>query len=378
MAQLTGLSAWDRIIFMKQLKTAALAVLLLLCLVISCSPPPEPADDKNAEKSVPAPEAQPPPEFTLTAVGDVMLDNLTSKRLRHYDPEYPFAVIAPVLKEGDLVLANLECPLSLRGKAVSKRYTFCADPSTIEALTASGISLVSLANNHILDYGVDALEDTLELLEERGIAYVGAGRNEAEARKGASLEINGVKTAVLAYSGVFQHGYPAWRAGPDKPGTLFYPEKEQFIADIEKARRWADVVIVSLHWGDEYTYQVNEEQMETGRLAVDSGADLVLGHHSHTPQGIEIYKGKPIVYSLGNFLFYPFQRTYCNESFILQASVGKNGVESIRLVPVLLGDSQPYPATGQDAVRLRTLITGLLDEFETPWEPDRDEIIIRW
>lgn len=348
---------------MKKLRTAVLAVLLLLFLIISCSPPPETAA---------------PPEFTLVAVGDVMLDGLTSARLRHYDPGYPFAASAPLLKEGELVFANLECPISRRGEAASKPYTFCADPLAVDALTAAGINLVSLANNHILDYGADALEDTFELLEERGIAYAGAGRNEEEARKGVFLEINGVKTAVLAYSGIFKHGYPAWRAGPDNAGTLFYPEKEQFSADIRKAGQWADVVVVSLHWGDEYTYEVNEEQRETGRLAVESGADLVLGHHSHTPQGIEIYKGRPIVYSLGNFLFYPFTKTFCNESFILQASVGKNGVAEMRLLPVLLGDSQPYPATGPEAVRLRSLITGLLDQCGTAWETEGDQIIVRW
>ncbi len=307
-----------------------------------------------------------------------MLDYLTSERLRHYDPAYPFAVIAPVLKKGDLVFANLECPISKRGKAEQKLFAFCAAPFTVEALTAAGINMVSLANNHTRDYGIDALEDTLELLEKHGIDYAGAGWNEERAREGAIFGINGIKTAVLAYSGIFKHGYPDWRAGPEKPGTLFYPEKKQFIADIEKARQRADVVIVSLHWGNENTYRVNQEQRETGRLAIESGADLVLGHHSHTPQGIEIYKGKPIVYSLGNFLFYPFAESYCNESFVLQARIGKGGVEGMRLLPVLLGESQPYPAAGTEGERMRSLITGLLDQFETAWELDGDHIVIEW
>ena len=136
------------------------------------------------------------------AVGDVMLDYLTSEKLRRYDPGYPFAAIAPVLKQGDLVFANLECPISDRGKPVQKTYTFRAHTFAIDALTASGINLVSLANNHILDYGTGALEDTLTLLEEHDIAYAGAGRDEAQARKGAAFEINSIKTAVLACSGV--------------------------------------------------------------------------------------------------------------------------------------------------------------------------------
>lgn len=362
---------------MKRSGIAALTIVLLLLFVISCSPPPGPVSGGPEEPTL-TPEPPPPSAFDLIAVGDVMLDQLTSERRRYYDPEYPFAKIAPLLKEGALVFANLEGPISDRGKAEQKLFAFCAAPFAVDALTAAGINLVSLANNHIRDYGVDALEDTLRLLEEHGIAYAGAGRNEEQARKGALLEINGVKTAVLAYSGIFKHGYPAWRAGPEKAGTIFYPEKEQFIADIESARQRADVVIVSLHWGDEYTYQVNREQRETGRLAIESGADLVLGHHSHTPQGIEIYQGKPIVYSLGNFLFYPFAESYCNESFVLQARIGKGGVEGMRLLPVLLGESQPYPAAGAEGERMRSLITGMLDQFKTAWALDGDHIVVEW
>ena len=348
----------------------------LLLLAISCAAPAEPPGQGGETDHRSAPPAPPPPGFNLVAVGDVMLDCLTTERLRHYDPDYPFARIASTLKEGDLTFANLECPISERGTAAQKPYTFRAHPFTVEALTDSGINLVSLANNHILDYGVDALEDTLELLEEQGIAYTGAGRNEAEARKGVTLELGGVKTTVLAYSGVFRHGYPEWRAGPENPGTLYYCEREQFITDIEKARCRADVVIVSLHFGEEYSHQVTDEQRETSRLAVDSGADLVLGHHSHTPQGIELYRGRPIVYSLGNFLFYPFSKSICNETYVLQTRVGQKGIESLRLIPVLLGNSQPYPAAGEEAARLRTLLTGLLEDLGTAWEIEGEAIVI--
>lgn len=321
-------------------------------------------------------QTPPPPGFNLVAVGDVMPGYLTFERRQRYDPAYPFAVVAPVLKQGDLVFANLECPISDRGIPAQKTYTFHAHTFAIDALVSSGINVVSLANNHILDYGSEALKDTLALLEEYDIAYAGAGLNEEHARKVAGFEINGIKTAVLAYSRAFKGIYPAWRAGPEKPGAVYYCERDHFIADINNARRWADVVIVSLHWGDEYTYRVNREQRETGRLAVDSGADLVLGHHTHTPQGIEIYRNKPIVYSLGNFLFYPFSNAICNESYILQARIGRDGVESIRLLPVFLGNSQPYPARGEEGIRLRALLTGLLDELGTTWEINGDAIII--
>lgn len=368
---------------MNRIRLFILTLVVLLLLPASCLRRPDPAGEAGPDRQTPVsaprpvpPPAPDPPEFVLVAVGDVMLDQLTSRRLRSYDPDYPFAAIAPVLREGDLVFANLECPISDRGAPEQKLYAFCARPFAVNALTAAGINLVSLANNHIRDHGTDALVDTLALLEAHGIASAGAGRDEAQARRGAALEVNGVRTAVLAFSAVFSHGYPAWRAGPEKPGTLYYREREQFIADIESARQWADVVIVSLHWGTEYTHRVNREQRETGRLAVDCGADLVLGHHSHMPQGIEIYRGKPIVYSLGNFLFYPFSREACNESFILQARVGREGITAMSLRPVLLGDSRPYRATGAEALRLQGLLTGLLDELGTPWELEGELITV--
>jgi len=369
---------------MKRIRVFFIIFAALLLFLSSCSKPPDiprPAGPREGSVRVvpndpPLPPALPPPEFDLIAVGDIMLDYLTAARLRRYNPSYPFAAIAPLLKEGDLVFGNLECPISDQGTPVQKKYTFRAHPSAIDALAASGINVVSLANNHILDYGTIALEDTLALLEKHEVAYAGAGHNEEEAREGAFFEINGIKTAILAYSGVFVGTYPAWRAGPEKAGALYYCDREQFIADIEGVCRRADVVIVSLHFGDEYTHRVSDEQREIARLAVDSGADLILGHHSHTPQGIEIYRDRPIIYSLGNFLFYPFSRAICNETYILRARIGRGGVESINLLPVLLGDSQPYPATGREAARLQELLGGLLDELGTPWEQDGETLTV--
>lgn len=355
-------------------KIILLLLICLLCSGVYCRPPARPAETEVKPSAPPAgaPAGETsPPGFDLVAAGDVMLDCLTAARVRDYDVHYPFACIAPVLSRGDLVFANLECPLSDRGSPVQKTYTFCACPAAVEALALSGINAVSLANNHILDYGPEALLDTLALLDAQGIAYAGAGPDAELARRPALLEINGIKVALLAYSGAFGETYPAWRPAPVKPGPAFYEDRDAFARDIERASRAADVVIVSMHWGDEYTYTVNREQREMGQLAVDSGANLVLGHHPHTPQGIEIYRGKPVVYSLGNFLFYPFETyTFCNESYIFTARVGQNGVESIRLLPVLLGDSRPCLAAGGEAERLLALIPGLLDQCGTRYEID--------
>ena len=319
----------------------------------------------------------PPARFNLVAVGDVMLDKLTSRRLREYDVSYPLKHIQHITSSGDLNFANLESPISDRGTPASKRYVFRARPETVEVLLDGGFNLVSLANNHILDYGVEAMADTISILASHGIAHAGAGMDLDSARRGYISEVNGVKVAVLAYTRAApMRYYPAWQAEEKKPGTMFYYQEDLVLEDLKRVRPQADVVIVSVHWGSEYTYNVNREQASLGRLLIDNGADLVLGHHSHTPQGIEFYRGKPIVYSLGNFLFYPFSKPLCNESYIFQATVGRDGVESIRLTPVLLGDSQPFVPVGEELERLQQVIGSLMNQFGTGWEIDGQDIVI--
>jgi poly-gamma-glutamate synthesis protein (capsule biosynthesis protein) len=321
-----------------------------------------------------------PPEkaFDLVAVGDVMLDQITSARLRDYDVNYPLARISHITGAGDLNFANLEAPISAQGKQADKKYVFRAPPYSVEVLKIGGFNVVSLANNHVLDYGPLALLDTIDILEQNNIAHAGAGANEEAARRGVLMELNGVKVAVLAYTRAAPGWqYPLWAAGADKPGTVFYMDQDKMIQDLERARAAADVVIVSMHWGNEYTYSVNANQRQMGRLLVDNGADLILGHHSHAPQGIEFYKDKPIVYGLGNFLFYPFELGLTDETYILKARIGMGGVENLRLVPVLLGDSQPFVPEGRELERMLGVLGMLLDRFDTGYTIEGNEVIIK-
>ena len=323
-----------------------------------------------------APQA-PEPAFDLVAVGDVMLDQITTARLGDYDVNYPLARIKHITGSGDLNFANLEVPLSDRGEPADKRYVFRAPPYTVEVLTLGGFNVVSLANNHILDYGPAAMSDTIDILNQHNIAHAGAGANEEAARRGALLEINGVRVAVLAYTRAAPGWqYPLWAAGLDKPGTVFYRDQAKMLEDLARAKSSADVVIVSMHWGNEYTYAVNDIQKDMGRLLVDNGADLILGHHSHAPQGIEFYKDKPIVYGLGNFLFYPFELDITDETYILKARIGLDGVESMHLVPVLLGDSQPFVPQGSELERMQGVLGMLLDKFGTGYTIEADELVI--
>jgi poly-gamma-glutamate capsule biosynthesis protein CapA/YwtB (metallophosphatase superfamily) len=213
---------------------------------------------------------------------------------------YPFEATAPLLREGDLTVANLEGPLTARGRPeVEKRFTFRVPPASAAVMRRAGIDAVALGNNHVLDQGRVGLEDTLAALREAGIAASGAGMTEREARTPARVVRRGVRIALLSYSNTFPEEF--WAKGPS-PGTA-YGAMDAVEADVRAARRDADMVIVSFHWGAELAPDPKEYQTKLGRLAVDAGADLVLGTHPHTLQGIEWYRGALVFYSLGNFAF---------------------------------------------------------------------------
>lgn len=321
-----------------------------------------------------------PPPLTIMAMGDIMLDQLTRQKVKEYDPTYPFLKVKELLKQGDVVFGNLEAPISARGKPLTgKKYTFSAAPFSVQSLVDAGINMVSLANNHIMDYGEEALEDTLNILAKHSIGSAGAGMNSTQAHAGTILEVQGYRVALLAYTDDFavpaQHR-KLWQATEQKPGAATIHDKNRIKADIQRLRTEADLVLVSFHWGYEYTSNVAAEQQKLGHLAIDAGADLILGHHPHVPQGVEIYKGKPIVYSLSNFVFYPFaNRPETQDTFILQAEYDKGQITALSLVPILGGNSQPYLPQGQELTALTTRLTKLLKRLGTTFTVTTDSII---
>jgi poly-gamma-glutamate capsule biosynthesis protein CapA/YwtB (metallophosphatase superfamily) len=320
------------------------------------------------------------PPLKIMAVGDIMLDQLTRQRLKEYDYTYPFAEVKELFKQGDVVFGNLESPISSRGTPLpGKRYAFRAAPFSVKSLVDGGINMVSLANNHIMDYGEEALEDTLEILTEHNIAHAGAGMNLTDAHAGTYLEVQGYRVGLLAYTDDF--AVPArfrslWQAGEQKAGAALLHDRKKIKADIERMRLEVDVLLVSFHWGYEYTHRITAEQRELAYLAVESGADLVLGHHPHVPQGVEVYAGKPIVYSLSNFVFYPFTNyPETLDTFILEAEFHAGEVTALSLIPVRGGNSQPYVPKGPELQGLISRLTRLLENLGTSYEVTADDII---
>jgi poly-gamma-glutamate synthesis protein (capsule biosynthesis protein) len=239
-------------------------------------------------------------EIIINAVGDIMLAGRWTPLLRQKGYDRPFDSVRKELASGDINIGNLESPIASSGKEfVGKKFRFRAEPAVAAAIRAAGFNLVTLANNHSMDFGGTALEETLHHLQTNGIGWIGAGKNLPAARTSGLYTIKGKKVAFLAYSLTQPTEF---FASANRPGTA--PGYEKLItADITTARKQADYVIVSIHWGKEAISTVQPYQQQIGRAAIDAGADIIIGHHPHILQGIEHYKNGIIFYSLGNFAF---------------------------------------------------------------------------
>ena len=239
-------------------------------------------------------------EIIVNAVGDIMLAGRWAPYLRGKGYDFPFKEVKKELATGDINLANLESPIATNGQEFfEKKFRFRAEPQVAKAVRAAGFNLVTLANNHIMDFGGEALVETLQHLTDNGIAWIGAGENLAQARNMALFTVKGKKIAFLGYSLTQPIEF---FAGLNRPGTA--PGYEKLVtADITSARRQADYVIVSFHWGKEANSTVQAYQLIAAHKAIDAGADVIIGHHPHILQGIERYRSGIIFYSLGNFAF---------------------------------------------------------------------------
>lgn len=233
-------------------------------------------------------------------VGDIMLSRgVDLKMKRAGDYTFPFLNIARTTRDADIAFGNLEGPISVRGKNQGSIYSFRANPNSVKGLVFAGFDVVSLANNHIWDWGVDALTDTLDILKQNNILTIGAGKNETEANSPVFIMKGNQRVVFFAYTNLYPQSL---YATGENPGISTFDE-EQIIRGIKEDTTSEDVVIISLHWGDEYKTESNDFQKRFGRILIDAGVDMVIGHHPHVSQEVERYKGGWIAYSLGNFVF---------------------------------------------------------------------------
>ena len=268
-------------------------------------------------------------EIVINAVGDIMLAGRATAILSRIGYDHPFAATAPLLRRGDVTIGNLEAPAARTGTEYrEKKFRFRSNPAVVPALQRAGFTVLTLANNHILDFGADALHETIAHLERQGLGYAGAGADMAAARKESIQTVNGKRVAVLAYSLTQPTEF---FAGSDQPGTA--PGWGRFFEeDIARAKSRADHVVVSFHWGGELETKPKPYQVTAARRAVDAGADVVIGHHPHVLQGIERYGNGVIFYSLGNFAF--ASRSRHADRSVIARIVLENGVKEVELIPL--------------------------------------------
>ena len=247
-----------------------------------------------------------------------------------------------VIDGSDVFMANQEFPFSNRGSAAAdKQFTFRLPPEKVSLLKEMGIDIVTLANNHALDFGTDALLDTCDTLDEAGIYRVGAGANLEEARKPVIMEIKGKTIGFLGASRVIPVG--SWNATATSPGMLTTYDPAMLLEDIKSAKETCDFVIVYVHWGIERDEYPQDYQRTMGKQYIDAGADMVIGSHPHVLQGMEYYNGKPIVYSLGNFVF----GSSIPKTALLTADWDGENL-SLAFVPGTSSGGYTRPLTGED------------------------------
>ena len=277
---------------------------------------------------------------TLFFVGDIMMTRgVKSSVIKNFNNDYSkLFENLPELKNADILLGNLEGDVSDKGNNVGSKYSFRMDPAILPVLKNAGFNILSFANNHVGDWNKDAFLDTLSKLDETGILKTGAGQNSEEAESPTIIEKNNTKFGFLSFSDVG----PSWmEAKSDSPGILL-ASNPKISGIIKNAKLSTDVLIVSFHFGDEYKVTHNKRQETLAHMAIDSGADMVIGHHPHVIEDIEEYNGKPIIYSLGNFIFdQSFSKDTMRGMLFSATFDGSNLIESNKKIITLNNHFQP-------------------------------------
>ncbi len=292
---------------------------------------------------------------TLLFGGDVSLTHSYADLVKD-DKKWAFAALQET-KQADVSIVNLEAPFTTASDS-TKSDPFKVDPSQVEVLKNGGISLVNLANNRIMDYQGAGLEETMKTLDQAGIRHFGAGRDAKEARRPEILDVDGQRVAYLGYFGAEDQA-----AGDSKPGTNL-KQNDRIAADIKAIRDQVDWVIVNFHWGDDIAKYPSDAQIELAHFSIDQGADLVVGHHSSILQGAEVYKGRPIVYSLGNFIFGGKAESDYTSAMLRVALKARQ--MKVELLPVEVKGFQPQVAVGDRGTEILHQIESVSDVFHQP------------
>jgi poly-gamma-glutamate synthesis protein (capsule biosynthesis protein) len=310
-------------------------------------------------------EQQPLETVRISLVGDILLDGTVARYIENNGVDYPWEHVSPIFGASDLVVGNLETSVGTGGQIdVNKQYTFQSKPETLKGMVNAGVDGVSIANNHILDYGQEGFKQTLDHLEAYGIQYAGGGENIGASVQPVVWDVKGTKIGFLAFSRVIYD--VNWYATEKRPGILSaYDHYEKDVSEtIRQAREKVDFLIVSVHWGKELAQYPEQDEIKLGRMMIDSGADVIMGHHPHVLQGIELYKNKPIIYSLGNFVFSSTSQLG-RTSMIYNLEIGSEGIINTYIIPVEINHCRPTPLQGKEGKDVVTMLNAISRQWGT-------------
>jgi len=284
---------------------------------------------------------------TIRFMGDVMIGRNVNLKISESGYEYPWGNILPLLRQEGTNIINLEAAITTSIQPVTKVFNFKADPDKINTLKAANIHIVNLANNHIGDYGTEGLNETIRILDQHSIAHSGAGINITKAKQPVIIEANKIKIGVIGCT----DNEPSWRAN-EHPGTFFITvdDPEELESEVVKLRSKVDVMILSIHWGPNMETEPDKRQIQFAHRLINLGVDIIHGHSAHIFQGIEIYKGKIILYDTGDFIDdYVVDELLRNDrSFLFECTIKNKKIFEFKLRPVIIQNMQVSLATGHD------------------------------
>lgn len=283
--------------------------------------------------------------ITIAFAGDMIMEGSIEEAMNKHGANYPFLQVQDELQKVDYAIVNLETAVTKRGTVYSKEYNFRTGPESLQGLIQAGFNMVSLANNHTNDYGEEGLLDTIDYLDEVGLDYVGAGKNSDQAYAAKFIEIKDKQIAILGFSRVLPN--VSWYAGESKPGIASGYQLERMVQIISEVKADADYVFVYMHWGVERNQTPEPYQKNDARAMIDAGADGIFGSHAHVIQGLDFYNGKPIAYSLGNFLFPDYVHGLTAESSLLTVEIAGDEIR-MKYTPYEIIGNQVATLTAED------------------------------
>ena len=314
--------------------------------------------------------------LSIGITGDIMLGRRVNEVITKEGYLYPWGNMIRLLRGTDLNIVNLETTLTTSTSRVKKTYNFKADPDRVQSLIMAKTDVCNIANNHILDFDVEGLFETMDTLENADILYTGAGRNIYKAREPVVVTKNAVIVGIIGCT----DNEPGWNAGETRPGTFYVNVKkpEQLIAEIKSLRPLVDILILTIHWGPNMRQKPTQAFVRFARSMIDAGVDIFHGHSAHVFQGIEVYKKKLILYDTGGFVDdyngNPPHNT--DQSFFYIVKTDQKGIVELELVPVLISNMQVNLATGLEHKQIVNRIKKLSEDFNTAFYEINGRLVI--